>query len=110
MKFFPGDEANGRLDCYQVGDTDILNIVNENGDITAFVRRSDGTYGHAFGGPVYDPPEFMNTCSRRPCSVACTCVDDCVTCATVRERVRPYWLTDGELAMATALARKVGWL
>lgn len=105
MRYFP---ATGHyLERYEVGDDTVLGIANENGDITAYVRRPDGTRGHAFGGPVYEPPEFENCCER-------------VEADRANGRDWPHtadWvcshdtdLTTAEKSVADALARKVGWV
>lgn len=98
MKFTPGDGYN-TLDCWEVADRDVIGVANEYGDITAYVQRADGTRGHSFGGPVYDPPEFLNVCQR-----------DTVF------SIEPDWcthewdMTDAERRVAGALAARVGWL
>ena len=103
MKFTPA--FGGYLDRYEVEDGGlVLGIANEGGDITAYVRRSDGTSGHSYGGPVYEPPQFMNVCDRcqhepRP---MCCCGDG---------HAFDYSLmTKAECATATVFARKVGWM
>jgi hypothetical protein len=89
------------LERYEVADgAGVLGIANEGGDITAYVRRPDGTYGHCYGGPVYDPPEFANVCER--------------------PHDWPWWsefvcdhrsdMTPAERAVADVLARHVGWM
>lgn len=99
MKHFPA--KGSYLERYEVADGAVLGIANEHGDITAYVRRPDGTYGHCYGGPVYDPyPEFLNVCER--------------------PHDWPWWddfvcdhasdMTPAERAVATVFARTVGWM
>lgn len=97
MKFIPGDGARC-LDRYEAGDSSVIGIANECGDITAYVRRADGTRGHSFGGPVYGPPEFANACQ------------------VVQNEAPVDWcdhrfdMTAAERRIADGMARKVGWL
>lgn len=100
MKYWPA--WGSYLERYEVADsTGVLGIANEAGDITAYVRRPDGTRGHCYGGPVYDPHrEFLNVCERH--------------------HDWPWWddfvcdhktdMTPAERAVADAFARKVGWM
>jgi hypothetical protein len=104
MRYLPA--RGSLLERYEVEDGVMLGIANEHGDITAYVERPDGTRGHAYGGPVYDPPEFANVCERVEQDRAaghgwhrteCICPHDTD-------------LTAAEKAVADALARKVGWM
>lgn len=103
MRFIPGDGVRF-LDRYEVQDGALLlGIANERGDITAYVRRADGTRAHSFGGPVYDPPEFLNVCQR--------CERERDWCWPSRQcSPRPDDMSDAERRTATALAHKVGWI
>lgn len=98
MKYVPAQ--GGYLERYEAADgAGVLGIANEGGDITAFVQRADGSYGHCYGGPVYDPyPEFMNVCER-PSDYRC---DDWICSHTTD-------MTAAERAVADVFARKVGW-
>lgn len=100
MRYWPA--WGGYLERYEVADsTGVLGIANELGDITAYVRRPDGTYGHCYGGPVYEPhPEFANVCERPS-----------------EFWWRDEWVCDhktdmspAERAVANAFARQVGWM
>jgi hypothetical protein len=98
MKYTPA--VDQYLERYEVADgAGVLGIANEGGDITAFVRRADGTYGHCYGGPVYEPPEFTNVCARPDPLFHGRWVCDHKTDMTAAER-----------ATADAFARKVGWM
>lgn len=99
MKYTPAQ--GGDLERWEVADgTGVLGIANEGGDITAYVRRPDGTYGHCYGGPVYNPqPEFLNVCERESDYRCTDWVCDHKTDMTPAER-----------ATADAFARKVGWM
>lgn len=105
MRYYP---ANGDwLERYEVDDGILLGLANEQGDVVAYVRRPDGTRGNAYGGPVYDPPEFANVCERieadRSTGLHWVPSEEW-TCSHASD------LTPGERAVADALARKVGWM
>jgi hypothetical protein len=99
MRHWPATD-DGYLERYEVADgTGVLGIANEHGDITAYVRRADGTTGHSYGGPVYNPPEFTNVCQRSD--------DD--PWFGKWECPHTTDMTPAERAVADQLARKVGW-
>jgi hypothetical protein len=98
VKYYPAE--GGRLERYEVADgAGVLGIANEGGDITAYIRRPDGTHGHSYGGPVYDPPEFTNVCERP---------DPCCEGQWVCDHRTD--MTPVERSLADAFARKVGWM
>lgn len=99
MRYVPADDDH--VEYYEVADGDLrLRIANEHGDITAWIRRVDGSIGNSYGGPVYDPPEFMNICER-PDPLIPPDADWCP---------HMFDMTAAEQAVAGALARRVGWL
>jgi hypothetical protein len=97
--FTPG--RGHSLPCYsmalETGDT--LFLYDELGDVTASLKRIDGTEGHAFGGPVYDPQVFMNACTRYEHENR----GPVTWCHHQRD------LTPGECEVAYAFAKRVGW-
>lgn len=104
MRYIAAEDE--RLERYEVADgAGLLGIANEAGDITAYVKRADGTAGHAYGGPVYDPPEFLNVCER--CKADGSCGGIGLPFCNDPSGVE---LTDAEKRVATALAHKVGWM
>lgn len=97
MRYLEATEDHS--ETYEVADgAEVIGIANEAGDITAYVRRADGTRGHSYGGPVYDPPEFTNVCTRPdPFIGKWNCSHE-------------LDMTAAERAVADALARRVGWM
>jgi hypothetical protein len=97
MTFIPGDPEQGTLDRWVLDDSaGIVVIANEFGDIVGTIVRPDGVAVHAYGGPVYDPPAFLNVCERE-------------------SEARPWCkhrqdMTSAEKDVCTAFAEKVGWM
>jgi hypothetical protein len=97
MIFIPGDPEEGTLDTYKIEDSaGIVVIANEFGDIVGTIVRPDGVAVHAYGGPVYDPPAFLNVCEREP---------DARQWCKHRQDASP-----AEKDVLTAFAEKVGWM
>jgi hypothetical protein len=99
-RFIPAADSD-HLDRYELADSaGTFGIANECGDITAYVERADGSRGHSFGGPVYDPIGFLNACQR------CRITDEFGDIAWCDHH---HDMTESERRVADGLARLVGW-